>query len=137
MKGALHLLLTLLKTNKIKVDKDELEFQLLSHPAYPSMHSLSGVLSHFNIDNIAVNVPINEETLDLMPPSFLAQVKSKNGEKLVVVESKDNGYAIKDGLDKPQAQTKVLIQVPSKLLTLGQEQEINLSLKLLSFTYLK
>ena len=27
--------------------RDELEFQLLSHPSYPSLHAVTGVLDHF------------------------------------------------------------------------------------------
>ena len=43
----------LLRKNGIQFDKDEFLFQIQSHPSYPSLHSITGVLEHFNIDNIA------------------------------------------------------------------------------------
>ncbi|CAM1358113.1 vitamin K epoxide reductase family protein [Tenacibaculum xiamenense] len=88
MKKSLNFLVSLLlKKNKIPFDKDELNFQIESHPSYPSLHAITGVLDHFNIENVAAEVPATEEILEQLPEVFLAQVKSpENGEELVVVE---------------------------------------------------
>ncbi len=80
-----YLLYKLLELNSIKVDRAELDFQYQSHPSYPSLHSITGVLNHFNIDNLAIEVPTNEETLDELPGSFIAHTKDVEGEHFVLV----------------------------------------------------
>lgn len=80
----------LLKDNKIPFDKQELAFQIQSHPSYPSLHAITGVLDHFNIENIAAEVPINKETLIQLPNSFIAQITSDKGNNLVTVSKIKN-----------------------------------------------
>ena len=63
----------LLKKSSIVLNFDELSFQIQSHPSYPSLHAVTGVLSHFNIENVAVQVPVNKETLSQLPECFLAE----------------------------------------------------------------
>ena len=63
----LFLLKTFLQKENYKINFEELEFQLLSHPSYPSLHSVTGVFDHFNIENIALEVPTNRETLEQLP----------------------------------------------------------------------
>ncbi len=106
MKDTFHLLLILLKGNKIKLDKEELEFQLLSHPTYPSLYSVANVLDHFKVDNIAVNVPVNERTLELLPKVFMAQVKTKKGLALATVENDGNDYHLKTSASKVEHQSR-------------------------------
>ncbi len=69
------ILKTFLKNQQIKVDFKELKFQLLSHPSYPSLHSVTGVLTHFNIDGIALKVPVNKETIEHLPEHFITIYK--------------------------------------------------------------
>lgn len=89
MKSPLSIILSrLLKYNSIKVDENELEFQLLSHPTYPSLHALTGVLSHFNIDNLAMEVPKDIDTFGKLPAAFIAFLKTKNDETFVLVEKR-------------------------------------------------
>lgn len=95
MKDSLiHLVQRLLKINEIYFDKEELGFQIQSHPSYPSLHAITGVLSHFNIENVAVQVPINLETLEQLPNCFIAQLNEENSKRLVVVERKKLKYEI-------------------------------------------
>jgi len=82
----------LLKKNRISFDKDELAFQIQSHPSYPSLHAITGVLDHFNIENVAADVPINLETLGQLPTSYIAQVNNSTGQNLIVVEKKKSDY---------------------------------------------
>ena len=79
----------LLSLNKIYLDKKELDFQIQSHPSYPSLHAITGVLSHFNIDNLALTIPIDSGTLEQLPKIFLAQIETDTQKDFVVV-SKDN-----------------------------------------------
>ncbi|CAM1359875.1 conserved membrane hypothetical protein [Tenacibaculum litopenaei] len=85
----------LLRKNKIPFDKEELDFQIQSHPSYPSLHAITGVLDHFSIENIAADIPVNKETLVQLPPSYMAQVKSeREGSELVIVERKGTNYTL-------------------------------------------
>ncbi len=84
-----YLVQQLLVKNKIAFDKKELSFQIQSHPSFPSLHAITGVLSHFNIDNLALTVPVDSGILKQLPNNFLAQIKSGNGDDFVVV-SKGN-----------------------------------------------
>ncbi|GAA4278461.1 vitamin K epoxide reductase family protein [Aquimarina mytili] len=88
--SVVYLLYKLLRKNKITVDEEEVKFQLLSHPTYPSLHSITGVLDHFNIENIAVQAPTNNETLSQLESYFLAQIKNDTGEHFVLfIRKKD------------------------------------------------
>ena len=79
------LLIPFLRKNGIRVNESELEFQLLSHPSYPSLHSITGVLDHFTIENYALDILKEIETLDLLPNSFLAVVKTEEHNDFVMV----------------------------------------------------
>ncbi len=87
-----YLVAQLLLKNKIPFDKEELSFQIQSHPSYPSLHAITGVLDHFNIENIAADVPINVETLLELPNCFIAQINSNKGKELVVLQRKKLDY---------------------------------------------
>lgn len=102
MNGLSYLIYQLLLLNKINIDKKELTFQVESHPSYPSLHSISGVLDHFNIDNLAVDIPKNKETLAQLPTSFLAQINTNNGQEFVVVSSEESHYKMLFGNNQKQ-----------------------------------
>ena len=93
----------LLERNKISFDKTELAFQIQSHPSYPSLHAITGVLDHFNIENIAAEVPANTETLQQLPDCFIAQIKEPDGQQLVVVEKKHPACTIYTTKNKKQS----------------------------------
>jgi len=93
-KTLIYLVQQLLLNNKISFDKEELSFQIQSHPSYPSLHAITGVLDHFNIENIAAEVPVNAETLLQLPDCFIAQVKDNLETKLVIVNKISVGYQI-------------------------------------------
>ncbi|CAL2113350.1 Thioredoxin domain-containing protein [Tenacibaculum sp. 190130A14a] len=96
----------LLKSNAISFDKDELAFQIQSHPSYPSLHAITGVLDHFNIENVAADVPANKETLVQLPDSFLAQISTDKGKDLIVVERKKQDYFIYNSENKKEKYTE-------------------------------
>jgi uncharacterized membrane protein len=91
----------LLKENKLSVDFDELSFQIKSHSTYPSLHAVTGVLDHFNIENLALDVPVTPNTLEQLPNTFLAQVKIEEHKQFAIVTKIKNGYRlIFDSKDK-------------------------------------
>ena len=92
----------LLKKNGISFDKEELAFQIQSHPSYPSLHAITGVLDHFNIENVAADVPVNSETLVQLPDCFLAQITSSKGKDLVVVERVKQEYHVYNSDNKKE-----------------------------------
>ncbi len=96
----INLVQTLLKKNSISFDKEELAFQIQSHPSYPSLHAITGVLDHFNIENVAADVPVNSETLSQLPNCFIAQINSDHGQDLIVSERKNLEYIIYDSENK-------------------------------------
>ena len=103
MKNSLALIVQkLLSKNKIIYDKKELDFQIQSHPSYPSLHAITGVLDHFNIENIAAEVPTDKETLHQLPDSFIAQITTDNGNDLVTVSKVNNKpfYRLLSGEEK-------------------------------------
>ena len=86
----------LLQKNSIPFDKEELSFQIQSHPSYPSLHSVTGVFDHFNIENVAARVPNTMEVLEQLPKAFMAQFNGEKGIQLVLVEREKTGVAIFD-----------------------------------------
>ncbi len=95
MKNSLIFILKrFLKKNAIKIDEAELEFQLLSHPSYPSLHSLTGVLNHFNIENLALEIPCNEESFNQLPESFIAYIKDEKGDDLILAIKTNYGIQV-------------------------------------------
>lgn len=101
----------LVKSNGISIDKEELYFQIESHPSYPSLHAVTGVLSHFNIDNLALEVPVDREVIKQLPKSFLALFSDhENQKEFVVTQKTGNKYSIhrEDGSNKLVSETGFL-----------------------------
>jgi hypothetical protein len=85
-----HIILSLLTNNSyLDIDRELLNLQLLSHPEYPSLKSITDTLDYFEIENLAAAVP--KDALSQMPKSFLALVSSERGDEVVLVEKKSNG----------------------------------------------
>ena len=95
-----NILEKLIVKNNIQVNRDELKLQLSSHPSYPSLHALTGVLNHFSIPNVALRLAVNQEILNQLPNSFIANINNNEGEDLVLIEKKkDKIKVIKDNND--------------------------------------
>jgi uncharacterized membrane protein len=65
----------LLSAGKVKVTTSTLQKDLLNHPDYPALLSISDVLEGYGVGNIAFVA--NMDKLDDMPVPFIAQVKSE------------------------------------------------------------
>lgn len=80
-----------LKKEGISIDKDEFEFQVQSHPDYPSLLSISDTLSFFNINNGATRLASSE--IELLPERFIAFLREeKNKLQLCFIEKKGSEY---------------------------------------------
>jgi len=95
MNQQLYLLLKkLTHKNNINLHQEELKLQLLSHPSYPSLHSVTGALHHFGVPNVAVKIPATLETLGQTPTCFMASVDVDSGNELVLVEKRKSGIRV-------------------------------------------
>ena len=83
-----HILEKLVVKNNIRLNKEELKLQLMSHPSYPSLHSVTGVLDHFQVNNLALRVPTTEEVFAQLPKSFIANIEIDNEDEVVLIEKK-------------------------------------------------
>ena len=123
-KSLTYLVELLLKRNRISFDKKELNFQIQSHPSYPSLHAITGVLTHFNIENIAADVPVNIETLQQLPSCFLAQITTDQGKDLVVIEKKENSYLVYDSSNsKEEYSEEKFIKIFTGIIVAVEENE--------------
>jgi len=89
-----HFLRRYLNLEGYKLDAQELKIQLLSHPSYPSLHSLTGVLTHFGIDNVAAQLDPSSEILQQLPDRFLCTLN--NASNLFMVTKGLDGLSLGD-----------------------------------------
>jgi len=111
MQNSLYFILErLLQKNSFSFDKQELELQLKSHPSYPSLHAITGVLDHFGFDNLALDVPQTKDVLKQLPKSFIAHLKNDNSDELVLVEKRHEKikFTFTDGNNKMVSVDKFL-----------------------------
>ena len=116
------LLNNVLKKENYAVNFDELKLQLLSHPSYPSLHAFTGVLDHFDIDNLALEVPKDLETLKQLPIHFLSFINEKS---FVVVKRLENGVELlRDNQKKEKYTIEDFLSIWSGVI-LVVEKEVN------------
>jgi len=106
-----YLVSSLLKSNKIKVDLDELKTQLISHPDYPSLYAISATLNLFEVENLAVNVPVNIETFDQLPESFLAELTIGSAKSLVLTTKFENKVRIQESDKSDEISTEEFLKI--------------------------
>lgn len=83
-----------LQLSNYTIDKKTLELQLLTHPDFPSLKSLSDTFDYFNIENIVAKVPVT--ALEQLPIIFLSVFKKDNQNRLVLVRKKKDKVQITD-----------------------------------------
>ncbi len=74
---------------EIPVSKKYLKQQLLSHPDYPSLASITDVLDELDIENTVLE--IEKEQLPELPVPFLAHLRSNGGEYVIIKNRNDLG----------------------------------------------
>ena len=88
------ILIKYITKSNISINKEELKLQLISHPSYPSLHSVTGVLEHIQIPNIAVRLQVNEKIVQQLPTYFIANISSEEGEELVLIHKRNSEIKI-------------------------------------------
>ena len=91
----IHLVRLLITSHQISIDKKELAFQIQSHPSYPSLHAVTGVLDHFGIDNLALDVPATDDVYNQLPAVFLARVLHEDDEQFALISKKGNTVEVR------------------------------------------
>lgn len=82
-----------LEKEKIVIDKTEFEFQIQSHPNYPTLLSIGDTLTFFNINNGAIKV--DKTQIDLLPKYFIAILNVELSlPELFFVEKKEANFVI-------------------------------------------
>lgn len=85
--------LFLLKNN-ISFNKEELKLQLLTHPYFPSVNAITILFDHFEIENIAAELPREESIINELPETFLAHIEENNVEKIVLVKKRNDSLKL-------------------------------------------
>ena len=75
-----------LRELKVPVSKTYIKQQLLSHPDYPSLLSITDTLDELGIDNSAIQ--IEKDQLHEMPVPFLAHLSSDGGGEFVIIKNR-------------------------------------------------
>ncbi len=79
------------KSQKIILDFQEFQFQVETHPDYPSLLAFSDALSFFNIPNVAFNLSFEE--IDNLPDSFIALLSKEHQQpNLYHIKKQGNHY---------------------------------------------
>ncbi|NAS31430.1 thioredoxin domain-containing protein [Flavobacteriaceae bacterium R38] len=86
------LLKYLISSNYLNIDAQDLKLQLLAHPDYPSLKSITDTLDYFEIENVAATIP--KEYLDKLPKNFLTLVETEKGKQLVLSTQNTSGSKI-------------------------------------------
>lgn len=80
-----------LEKEQIDIDKNEFQFQIQSHPDFPSLVSTIDTLSFLNIDNGVLHVDISE--IELLPDYFVALLDAENSQpQFHFIEKKGDVY---------------------------------------------
>lgn len=117
----INLIYNFLKESRInKIDKGELELQLLSHPDYPTMKSVSDTLDYFKIDNLVVEIQ-DSDNLKFLPKCFLTLydesvliMLKKYNRSLMLLDINGKKKRISESSFKEKWNNVVLIVEPSK-----------------------
>lgn len=96
-----------LEKESITIDQTEFEFQLQSHPSYPSLLAVADTLQFFNIENGAIHVEISE--IDLLPNRFVTLLpQDQNLPQPFLIEKKGNSYFYTEGKNQTEISKKEL-----------------------------
>lgn len=80
-----------LEKENIQIDKTEFEFQIQSHPNYPSLLAISDTFSFLNIDNLCAKIDYSQ--IRHLPNRFVVLLKSESDEfQFHLVERENENY---------------------------------------------
>lgn len=117
-----------LEKNQVSIDKTEFEYQIQSHPEYPSLLAISDTLFFFNIDNIATRIEKNQ--IELLPDCFVALLMSEaNIPVLNYVEKKENDYLVTNEKKARLISTQELENIWAEVILLVDKPDIEEGVK--------
>ena len=91
MTSSLDTIIYYLEKEEIKIDKSEFEFQVQSHPDFPSILSIVDALSFFNIDNVVIKKEFSD--INDLPSRFISLLSEDRSQpELYLTEKKDDAY---------------------------------------------
>lgn len=91
MNQSFNYLFNYLEKESIYIDKTEFEFQVQSHPDYPSLLAINDTLSFFNIENLTAKV--DKTQIELLPNRFVALLNEDWGNpQFYLVEIQNENY---------------------------------------------
>lgn len=113
-----------LEKEEISINKSEFEFQIQSHPDYPSLTSTADTLSFFNIDNSALSVQKSE--IDLLPNRYLAWLSIEgNRLQFYLIEKKDAFYECLQDKDRRILSKKELEKAWQNIVLLVEKPKLD------------
>ncbi|MFH4965886.1 vitamin K epoxide reductase family protein [Gaetbulibacter sp. M235] len=119
-----------LKSSDIFINDSELEFQILSHPSYPSLHALTGVLDHFNICNLALEVSPNAEILKQLPKTFISLVNGEINKDFAVITQQNDTIKITHGNKRKISITvEEFLPIWSGVIVVVEKEDFNVQAK--------
>ncbi|XLS28298.1 vitamin K epoxide reductase family protein [Flavobacteriaceae bacterium M23B6Z8] len=74
----------------VRINRNEIKLQLLSHPYFPNILSVSDLFYHFDLEHFALKVSNTEDSLQQLPEFFLAHLEDGNEPKLFLVQQKES-----------------------------------------------
>lgn len=85
-----------LEAEQINSSKSEFQFQIQSHPHYPSLVSVTDTLSFFNITNIVLSIEVDE--MELLPDHFavLLEIENNQPQFYFVVKKGDVYFCVRE-----------------------------------------
>lgn len=98
-----------LDKEKIHIDYQELKFQLLSHPYYPSLNAIVGTLNHLHVKNYPIKIDETEENLNDLPDNFLTRTNENNA-FVLVSKTKKTIKLVYEDLQKGHFQYRILLR---------------------------
>lgn len=88
-----NVFLEYLQLENIQLDEREFDFQVETHPEFPSLLAFHDALNFFKIPNIAVR--IEDKNVNDLPDHFIAQINTSEGSELALVQQKEHKFHIK------------------------------------------
>ncbi|MEP0266367.1 vitamin K epoxide reductase family protein [Dokdonia sp.] len=121
------LIISLLYSNHIyTVSTNDVHLQLVSHPEYPSVKSITDTLDYFGIENITANVP--KDVLHQLPDNFLALIQQENEKQLVHISVKKKIHLKKaDGKTIKQSREQFIQQWTGTIIAIEKNEKRELS----------
>lgn len=119
----LEFIIRYLKKENINIDLNEFQFQIETHPDFPSLLSYHDTLTFFKINNIVAK--ISHEDLVNLPNNFIAEINpDKHNSHLMSVEKDGNNFIIfGEGSNEKNIQQKEFLEIWTGVILVAEKNE--------------